>query len=163
MLRWKQCSSWIQSSFVISNSLNLVSRQLIASFMRSTLTAAIHHAVVVNIEHYLQEIDHLRRLFQTWRDTKTTTSPNPNEVPKLTLSDITCLSQDSPVEKPSHPSESHTTQHQETHATIHVPRTSELTPKPLHQPKQSPRVTTATQSPPGFRWRPIQLHQSKRL
>ena len=64
-------------------------------------TSTMHHAPEVNSEHQLQAIYHLRRLFSTWRDTKTATSAEPNDIPKLTHSDFNRLPQDLPVEKPS--------------------------------------------------------------
>ena len=67
------------------------------------LTSTTHHAPAVNIEHKLLVIYHLHRLFHTWQDTNTTTSPEPNNVPTLTPSDVTHPSQDSPVKNTSHP------------------------------------------------------------
>ena len=69
-----------------------------------TLTVAIHYTPEVNSEQQLLAIYHMRRLFHTWRDTSTTTSPNPKDIPTLTLSAVTRPPKEPPVEKPStHP------------------------------------------------------------
>ena len=86
----------------------------------------MHYASVVNSAQQLQTIDHPCHLFQNWQETKTNTSPKSNSILKFTRSDITCLPQDSPVDRPFRTSETHTP----------------------HQHKQSPRVTPETQASP---------------
>ena len=65
-----------------------------------TLTAEMRHTPELKSAYQLQAIDHLRRLFQNWQETKTTTSPKHNAISKLTRSDVTRLPQYSPVENP---------------------------------------------------------------
>ena len=62
-----------------------------------TFKSEMHHSTSVKNPHQLQAIDHMRCLFQTWRETKTTTSPEPNAIPKVTRSDVTRPPQDLPA------------------------------------------------------------------
>ena len=94
-----------------------------------TLTYAMHHTPAVNSEQQLLSIYPLHCLFHIWRYTKTTTSPEPNNVPILTPSDVTRLPQYSPAKKPSHPSKAYPPQLPKTQANIRVPKPSKL-PKP---------------------------------
>ena len=83
-----------------------------------TLAAAMHHTPSFNIKQQLLSINHLRCLFHTWRDTNSTTSSYPKDIPTLTPSAVTRPPQDSHVVKPS----THTQQLPETHTNLHVPR-----------------------------------------
>ena len=68
-----------------------------------TLTAAIHHMPSIHRTQQLQSIDHLCCLFQAWQETKTTLSPKPHAIPKVTRPDVTNPPQDKDADKPSRP------------------------------------------------------------
>ena len=68
-----------------------------------TLTAEMHHTLDIHIAQHLQEIDHLYHLFQYWQETKTTASPQPRTILKVTWPDVTRPPQDTTVKKPPRP------------------------------------------------------------
>ena len=80
----------------------------------------MHHAPYIHSAQQLQAIDHLYHIFQTWWETKTTASPEPHTIPKVTRPNITSPSQYTTFNKPSIPQGHH----------------------------QSPRVTQTDHTPP---------------
>ena len=65
-----------------------------------TLTASMHDKPYIHSAQHLQEIDHLRHIFQAWQETNTNPSPNPHAIPKVTRPDVTRPPQDTTIDKP---------------------------------------------------------------